>query len=197
MKLKKVILLMSGSMFLASLMSFFPTVNAPALNRSQRINRESVIIADFEKQVSNYVKLRKSATAQLPALKTTASPAKILEYQHALAAKIVAARPHANQGNIFTPAIATEFRHLIQISMHGPDAGRIHASLQRGEPVISKMEVNHRYPAMTPVETTPPSLLLNLPKLPDGLEYRVVGHDLVLHDVDANLVVDFISGAIP
>jgi hypothetical protein len=57
--------------------------------------------------------------------------------------------------------------------------------------------VNHPYPAMKPVETTPPSLLLNLPKLPAELEYRVVGHDLVLHDVEADLVVDFVPRAIP
>ncbi|HKT11053.1 MAG TPA: hypothetical protein VJW77_04430 [Terriglobia bacterium] len=49
---------------------------------------------------------------------------------------------------------------------------------------------------MAPVETTPPSLLLNLPKLPAELEYRVVQHDLVLHDVKANLVVDYVPGAI-
>jgi hypothetical protein len=189
--------LTSWGMLLAPLISTFLTGNASARSQHQRVNQESAIIAEFQKRVSDYVKLRKSAAAQLPALKSTASPARILEYQHDLAAKIIAARPHATQGNLFTPSIAVEFRHLIHITMRGPEESRIHASLQRGAPVKSKTEVNHPYPAMTPVETTPPSLLLNLPKLPAGLEYRVVGHDLVLHDVDANLVVDFIPRAIP
>ena len=189
--------LMSWSMLLVPLISGFFTGRVSAPGQRQRVNQESAAIAEFQKRVSAYVKLRKSAAVQLPALKTTPSPAKILDYQHALAAKIVAARPHATQGNIFTPTIAVELRHLIEIAMRGSEAGRIHASLQRGELVKSNIEVNHPYPAMVPVETTPPSLLLNLPRLPAGLEYRVVGHDLVLHDVDANLVVDFIPRAIP
>jgi hypothetical protein len=197
MKSNKGIPLTPWSLLLVPVVSTFLAGAASVLSQQQRVNRESAIDAEFQKRVSDYVKLRKSAAAQLPALKTTAAPAKILEYQHALAARIVAARPNTTKGNIFTPAIATEFRHLIQITMHGPDAGRIHASLQRGEPVRVNIQVNHPYPAMVPVETSPPSLLLNLPKLPAGLEYRVVGHDLVLHDVDANLVVDFISGTIP
>ena len=142
------------------------------------------------------MKVHKAAAKQLPALKSTASSAKITEYQHALAAKIVAARPHAAQGAIFTPPIAAEFRRLIHTTMTGPRARRIHTSLQRGAPVKANIEVNHPYPAMTPLETTPPSLLLNLPKLPKQLEYRVVDHDLVLHDVKANLVVDFVPRAI-
>ena len=40
----------------------------------------------------------------------------------------------------------------------------------------------------------PPSILLNLPKLPEELEYRFVGPHLILHDVNANLIVDFIPG---
>ena len=188
---------MSWSVVLPLLICGFFAGHASASGQSQRVNRESTIIAEFQKRVSDYVKLRKSAATQLPALKTTASPAKILEHQHALAAKIIAARPHATHGNIFTPTIAAEFRHLIQITMHGPDAGRVHASLRRGQPVKGNIEVNHSYPEMVPVETTPPSLLQNLPRLPAELEYRVVGQSLVLHDVDANLVVDFIPRAIP
>jgi len=187
---------MSWSMALIPLLSAFLTGNASALSQRHPVNRESAIIAEFQKRVSDYVELRKSAVAQLPALKATTSPAKILEYQHTLAAKIVAARPHATRGNIFTPTISMEFRRLIQTTMDGPDARRIRASLRRGEPVKVSIQVNHPYPETVPVETSPPSLLLNLPKLPAELEYRVVGQGLVLHDVDSNLVVDFIPGVI-
>ena len=43
----------------------------------------------------------------------------------------------------------------------------------------------------------PPSILLNLPALPHELDYRIVGRTLVLRDVGANLMVDYIPGAIP
>jgi hypothetical protein len=37
---------------------------------------------------------------------------------------------------------------------------------------------------------------MNLPPLPAELEYRVVGHSLILRDIEANLIVDFIVNAI-
>lgn len=168
-----------------------------ASGQHQRVNQQSAIIAEFQKRIEGYMKVHKAAATQLPALKSTASQAKILEYQRALAAKIVAARPRATQGEIFTRPIAAEFRRLIRTAMTGSRAGRIRSSLERGTPVKSNIEVNHSYPAVTPVETTPPSLLAGLPKLPTDLEYRVVDHDLVLHDVKADLVVDFLPAAIP
>ncbi len=179
------------------LMPAVAATGAAASGQHQRVNQRSAIVADFQKRIESYMKVHNSAAGQLPALKSTASQVKILEYQRALAAKIVAARPHATQGQIFTPAVAAEFRRLIRTTMTGARASRIQASLQRGTPVKSNFEVNHQYPAVTPVATTPPSLLQNLPKLPTELEYRIVDHDLVLHDVKADHVVDFVAGAIP
>jgi len=47
------------------------------------------------------------------------------------------------------------------------------------------------------LQSTPPTLLLNLPELPKGLEYRILGRELVLRDTDANIVVDYIPNALP
>ena len=43
---------------------------------------------------------------------------------------------------------------------------------------------------------TPPSILRALPSLPGVLQYRFVKLDLVLLDVDANLIVDILPGAV-
>ena len=59
------------------------------------------------------------------------------------------------------------------------------------------IHVNEAYPAKAPLQSTPPSLLLNLPRLPKGLRYGIVDHDLLLDDVEANLIVDFVPAAIP
>jgi hypothetical protein len=40
-------------------------------------------------------------------------------------------------------------------------------------------------------------LLDALPRLPEGLEYRFMGNDLILRDTKANLIVDFINNAVP
>ena len=45
--------------------------------------------------------------------------------------------------------------------------------------------------------TMPPSLLAALPQLPKELEYRIIGKYLVLRDVDAALILDFIPAAVP
>jgi hypothetical protein len=50
--------------------------------------------------------------------------------------------------------------------------------------------LNEPYPNGVPYTTVPPTLLRKFPKLPDRLAYRIVGHDLILLDVEATLVID-------
>jgi len=57
--------------------------------------------------------------------------------------------------------------------------------------------VNKPYPEKIPITTMPPTLLQRLPKLPKRIEYRVVGEDLVLEDMESRLVIDIFSGAFP
>ena len=57
--------------------------------------------------------------------------------------------------------------------------------------------VNADYPMDQPVQSMPPSLLQQLPQLPRGLEYRFVGRTLIMRDVEANLIVDYLNEALP
>jgi hypothetical protein len=52
--------------------------------------------------------------------------------------------------------------------------------------------VNQTYSSAWPLATFPATLLAELPKLPDGLEYRLLSDALILRDVEANIIVDFI-----
>jgi hypothetical protein len=54
------------------------------------------------------------------------------------------------------------------------------------------MKVNSRYPDEIPVSTIPPQLLEGLPKLPEEMEYRFVGNDLILMDTHAHIIADFV-----
>jgi len=158
----------------------------------------AAILQDFNKRVADYMKIHKTAEAQIHRLKPTDSAEAIARHESSLALRIREARPDAAPGNIFTPAIAGEFRRLIGISLKGPDAARIRESLRNAEPLRTEpLPVNAAYPEGLPLQSTPPSLLLNLPDLPKELEYRVVGHNLVILDREANLIVDGLSGAIP
>jgi hypothetical protein len=51
-------------------------------------------------------------------------------------------------------------------------------------------------PAGAPFPTAPPSFLLALPPLPRGIEYRVIGKDLVLLDEPADVILDYMRNII-
>lgn len=163
------------------------------------VNADAAIVQDFEKRITEYQKLHKSVEGSLPRLKKTQSPEKIERHEHELARKIREARDPAGQGAIFAPEIGGEFKRLISLAMQGQKATVVKQSLKHAEPVrLSKrLRVNHSYPEHIPLQSTPPTLLENLPKLPPELEYRVVGHDLILRDAKANLIVDLLPNAIP
>jgi hypothetical protein len=168
-----------------------------AAAQAPEVNQDSLVIKDFNRRVADYMKMHKTVQSDIHRLKPTDSPEAIERHEHHLAHRIREERPGAVQGNIFTPEIATEFRRLIGLTMQGPEAVRIRQSLQRAAPVHSRaIRVNHPYPAGLPLQSVPPSLLLNLPPLPPDIEYRVVGRDLILRDIDANFVVDAISNVI-
>ena len=151
----------------------------------------------FERRVSNYAKLHRKLEAQLPRLKPTDSPEAIANHQKELAARIQAARASAKPNEIFSPEISAEFRRLLANVLRGQDAKQVRQSLQHAEPVRLALRVNDLYPADLPLQSMPPTLLLQLPKLPRELDYRIAGHSLVLRDTTANLIVDFIPDAMP
>src|SRR5438046_9497589 len=98
----------------AILLATLTSLNARPLGLAQvaRVNRDARITADFENRVRHYVKIHRQAEAglHLPPLKPTQAPEKIAAFEHSLAEAIRAARVKVRQGDIFTPAIATEFR---------------------------------------------------------------------------------------
>jgi hypothetical protein len=163
-----------------------------------RQDSSSKALDAFNQRIGEYVKIHKASKGEAGGgLKNTSSPGEIQANQRSLAEAIRKARPDARQGDIFSAEIAAEFRRLLAATLEGPGGARIRESLQRGEPARPPdIRVNAVYPPGFPLQSTPPSLLLNLPKLPPELEYRVAGHDLILRDREANLIVDFIPDAI-
>jgi hypothetical protein len=181
---------------LAKLLLIACILATPLIARAQTnppVNRDSAVATDFESKVSDYMKLRQKAQTGLSAPKNTDSPTKITDYQRQMAAAIRSARSDAKQGDIFTPEITQLFRKLVSSSLNSEDGTKIRKSYQHAEPLHGlRLGVNESYPDGVPLQSMPPSLLLNLPKLPKELEYRFVGRELVLRDVAANLIVDVI-----
>jgi hypothetical protein len=176
--------------------AFSHSQNTPTANPS--VNQDSLALQDFDKRVANYLSIHNQAKSELPASKSTTSSEKIVDHRREMGPKLQAARPEAKQGQIFTPEISRVFRRLIATPFNGPDGRRIRASLRRAEPVKGvQLRANEKYPERIPLQSTPPTLLMDLPKLPPELDYRIVGRSLVLRDVAANMIVDFLPDALP
>ena len=118
------------------------------------------------------------------------------ERERYLAAAIRAARCDAQQGAIFTHDVEAWFRQLVADSIGERDGEAFLAELNQGAVVPRGLHptVNEPY-SMTQVFRLPAEVRLGLPLLPAELDYRVAARDLLLWDVAAGIVVDFVPDA--
>jgi len=157
---------------------------------------------EFQKRVIDYLSLRNRVEGQLPQLKKDASAQEIALHRQLLGERIRAARSGARRGDIFFPAIRRQIATAIRSELRGPGSETARVTVMEGNPKVEgqakvEVEVNRTYPHAAPVSSVPPTLLLKLPELPKDLEYRFVGHDLILHDAKASLIVDYIKDVVP
>lgn len=156
---------------------------------------DGAVASDFEARIKQYLDFRQQHVGVSP--KPTQNPAEIVARQREMGNKIRVARAGAKQGEIFSPRITQYFRKQIAASFAGQHGSAIRASLAHAEPVKIELQVNQSYPPTQPLQSTPPTLLLNLPELADGLEYRVLNRELVLRDTEGNVIVDYVPNALP
>lgn len=149
-------------------------------------------ISDFKRRVDRYIELRDKLQKQGTAQKTRANVGENLVSQQALATRIRTARQSARQGDIFTPAIAAALRRAMNPELRGSAAAGTREAIRHGAPVKFTLQVNGPYPEGATRSFMPANVLSILPPLPKGLEYRIVDTHLILMDVDANIVVDYL-----
>ncbi|HET9181141.1 MAG TPA: hypothetical protein VFP59_03330 [Candidatus Angelobacter sp.] len=160
-----------------------------------RNSEDERAVKDFHDRVVRYVAAHK---VQHTAVKPSDSGVKLSRQERQAAREIQQSRAAAKQGDIFTPRISAYFRKQLAATLHGPEGAKIRTSLRSAEPLPNiHLRVNEKYPPDLPLQSTPPTLLLNLPRLPQELEYRIVGQTLVLYEPGPNLIVDLLPNAIP
>jgi predicted phosphodiesterase len=105
-------------------------------------------------------------------------------------------RPDAKQGDIFTPLIVPALKHQIEYAFASPKRDLLMDELaeQNTTPANARTPVINQ---QLDAPRVPPRLIAILPPLPAQLEYDFVGRTLVLRDVDAEVVVDFLADALP
>jgi hypothetical protein len=152
-------------------------------------NVDQPVLADFLERVDGYMRLQRGL---LGSRTEQSDVAQNVEARRVLAEGIRAARRDAREGAIITPAVAQILRSAMDPELRGPASDRTRASIRDDAPTRFALHVNDSYPNGASRSTVPPNVLRVLPRLPDGLEYRIVGNDLVLLDVRAALVVDYL-----
>ena len=161
-------------------------------------NPTDAMFADFGKRLDVYTTLRERLTDSIGDLDPTRSQEEIAARATALGNAIIASRPQAKQGDIFSPEVAAFLSTLIrQEYQRRSEPVRETREDQQDELPDFEPKVNQIYPTTYPLATFPPALLPVLPPLPEEIEYRIVRDYLVLRDIEANVILDFIPGAVP
>ena len=169
---------------------------AAAAQNTPPPNPDAKVIEEFQARVKLYAELHDKLEKTLPPLSEKASPEEIVSHQDGMQRLLERARAGARQGDIFSEPIRAYFRRQLARVLEGPDGASVRRTLLDEDTRAGRLAVNARYPETVPKSTVPPQILLVLPRVPDHLEYRFVGERLVLLDVHADIVVDFIDRAL-
>jgi hypothetical protein len=160
------------------------------------VNARAEAVNAFNKRINGYLDVRKKAESTVVPLKETDDPAKITAREHALGDAVRKLRKDAKPGDIFGADVTPLILEIVRADWKKRSpADRAAVLEEMPKPFVPK--VNMRYPVGQPLMTFPPNLLKELHQLPEDLEYRFVGRDLILRDVKANIIVDVIRHALP
>jgi hypothetical protein len=152
---------------------------------------DAELVSDFQRRAARYMQLHDKIQKQGTPQKQRDDIGENLVSQQALAMRIRFARHDARPGDLFTPAIALALRRALDPEIRGLAALRVRESIREDAPATFVLAVNGSFPEGGSRSTMPGNVLRILPTLPNGLEYRIIDTHLVLIDLEADVVVDY------
>lgn len=176
--------------------------SAPATERvvGPLTQAEADALATMNARLRDYVDLHTRIERTLPTLPKDATPQQIDKNQRSLEQLVRDARATAKPGDIFTPEARPIIKRLLATVFGGPEGKQLKDSIMdenQLEHSAVTLAVNARYPDTVPLTSVPPQVLQTLPKLTEDLEYRFIGDSLILLDVHAHIIADFIEDVLP
>jgi hypothetical protein len=169
---------------------------ATAPPQTGQVNPTGAAVLEFKERVGAYVKIHNEAEGKVPKLVETNDPMQVLGREKALGDAIRGLRATAKEGDVFSAAFRPVLAQEVRKDFRLRSAVDRKALIQE-LPANLKLTVNMTYPTGLPLATFPARLLSKLPDLPPELEYRIVGHHVLLRDVTANIVVDVARNIVP
>jgi hypothetical protein len=159
---------------------------------------DAAALGQFEAAIAKYVALREALVAEkITGPKVNSTSAELNRASDALAAAIRRARGNAKRGDVFVTTVTPVFKHRLEDVVRRDHLGPVLSNIDDEGPATTTPSIHLRFPVATAMATMPPSLLAALPALPKSLEYRIVGEYLVLRDVEAAMIIDFIPAVVP
>lgn len=151
----------------------------------------------FLQRVDVYVKLHREIERLLPPEIVTPDLDALFAPRIAMNREMRKARSTARDGDIFTPGVSVYFRVLIAETLRQNGITNMLAIVEDENTVFIAPTVNGDYPAGRSIPMMPPCLIGALPPLPPELRYSFIGTDLILWDLHAGLIVDFVPATLP
>ena len=164
---------------------------------AQTVNRDAKTIQAFSERVDKFVALHRKLEGTLPKLPAETDPDRVYAHHQALAKLLAQARAGARSGDLFSEDARRVFRRIIAVIVRGPEGRELVEEILDENTASVPLRVNGPYPSDVPFSTVPPRLIAALPPLPEELEYRFVGRQLILFDLHAQIIVDFMTNALP
>jgi hypothetical protein len=152
----------------------------------------------FDERVAAYAELHQRLDAVFPPWEPSVDMHLIDRRRAYLASAIKANRRNAQQGDIFDPDVAVALRGIIAEALRDVDVDLLLLDLYEECEAAPgyRPQVHAGYPYWATHEM-PFVLLTALPPLPAGVYYRLIDHDLLLWDADADLIIDVLPDALP
>ena len=158
---------------------------------------DAAAIKQFDAAIAKYMALRQKLRSEVSGPVQNSSSTQLTNASDALAGAIERARQDAHVGSIFSEPVASFIKRRIEDTVRTEQLVSVLADIDDDEKAGPPPKVHLRLPVSAQLATMPAALLKVLPPLPKELEYRILGRYLVLRDVDASLILDYIPGAVP
>jgi hypothetical protein len=168
----------------------------PQQTMSPQELREYRAVSHFLRAVDNYVLMHRISAPIAPDVMCL--PDGTVAAINELAATPLDARPAPRENDIFAPDVADVFRDRIAraVRQHEINVWDLVSDMNEDEMIAPPVAVNDPMP--WGVGDRPISwLVAALPALPEDMEYRLVGRDLVLFDARDHIVIDVLRVALP
>lgn len=172
-------------------------VQAPSGQDQPKVNAQAAALQDFQTRMKKYLATRTALAQELEPLATAADARELTARQASLAAAIKTARAKAKRGDLIPPLVAQLIASIVRDDFQQRNPTVQMGVFEEVPQTTGASLINKTYPANAALPTVPPLLLMNLPRLPDNLQYRFVGRDVVILDADAQVVIDYIPRVLP